>query len=105
MTDIRETPAEEQHSALAVLRRFARPRDLRERCELCAAVLREEHPHLLEPATRRLVCACDACSLLFSGNTEKFRRIPWQTSFLADFQLTDERWAEFGIPLQLAFFF
>ena len=46
-------------TALASLRRFVRPRAARERCELCGAALAAEHPHLVEPATRRLVCACD----------------------------------------------
>jgi hypothetical protein len=52
-------------SALASLRRFARPRPLRERCDLCDADLADEHAHLLELSNRRLVCACDACAILF----------------------------------------
>ena len=56
-------------SALASLRRYVRPRaaPVRERCELCDAELAPEHAHLLEPATRRLACACEACALLFDG--------------------------------------
>ena len=40
-------------SALASLRRFVRPRVARERCELCGAGLADDHPHLVEPSTRR----------------------------------------------------
>ena len=44
----------------ANVRRFASPRiiqERRERCELCCAALPSEHRHLLEVATRNIVCA------------------------------------------------
>ena len=27
------------------------------------------HEHLVEPANRRLICACDACAILFEGQS------------------------------------
>ena len=54
-------------TALASIRRFMRPRACREHCELCDAELADEHPHLVELATRRLVCAATACAILFDG--------------------------------------
>jgi Family of unknown function (DUF5947) len=95
-------------SALASLRRYVRPRaaPARERCELCDAVLAPEHSHLVEPATRRLACACEACALLFSGRVDgRYRRVPRHVRFLADFRLTDAAWDGLGIPIDLAFFF
>ena len=51
---------------LAPFRRGSvRKRRAAERCELCSAPLAHEHQHLIEPQTRRLVCACDPCALLF----------------------------------------
>jgi hypothetical protein len=92
-------------SALAALRRFTRPRAAAERCELCAADLAAEHAHLVEVAARRLVCACDACAILFSGRADtKYRRVPRGASFLADFRLPDEAWEGLGVPINLAFF-
>jgi hypothetical protein len=94
-------------TALASLRRYVRPRaaPARERCELCCAALAPEHSHLVEPATRRLVCACEACALLFDGRAEgRYRRVPRSARFLADFRLTDAAWDGLAIPIDLAFF-
>ncbi len=94
-------------TALASLRRYVRPRaaPARERCELCDAELAPEHSHLVEPATRRLACACEACAILFSGRVEgRYRRVPRRVRFLADFRLTDAVWDGLAIPIDLAFF-
>ena len=60
-----------------VLRQFAR-RERRplERCELCSLELGADHSHLIELAQRRLVCTCEACAILFSGQGVKFKRVP-----------------------------
>jgi hypothetical protein len=90
---------------LASLRRFVRPRDSRERCDLCGTGLAADHSHLVEPATRRLACACDACAVLFtSQGAGKYRRIPRRAQFLPDFRLTDVAWQALGLPINLAFF-
>jgi hypothetical protein len=92
--------------AFAALRQLVRPRSPSERCELCSAGLPPEHAHLIEPATRRLLCSCEACALLFSGQQNaKFRRVPRDVQFLADFRLTDAQWDELHLPINLAFFF
>jgi hypothetical protein len=92
-------------TALASLRRFVRPGPVRERCELCAAELAEEHAHLVEPSSRRLACACEACAILFGGQAEmKFRRVPRSVRFLADFRLSDMAWEGLQLPIDLAFF-
>ena len=46
-----------------------------------------QHQHLIDPASRQLVCACDACAILFyqSGET-KYKRVPRRVRFLADFR-------------------
>jgi hypothetical protein len=92
-------------TALASLRRFARPQVVRERCALCDAELAVEHAHLVEPSSRRLSCACDACALLFSGQGEtRYRRVPRRVRFLTDFHLTDEAWESLHLPINLVFF-
>ena len=41
----------------------------------CSVELSPTHPHLVEPETRKLLCACQACAILFSGQAEtKYRR-------------------------------
>jgi Family of unknown function (DUF5947) len=94
-------------TALASLRRYVRPRavTVRERCELCDAELAPEHSHLIELATRRLACACEACAILFSDRAAgRYRRVPRRVRYLADFRLTDAVWDGLGIPIDLAFF-
>jgi hypothetical protein len=88
------------------LRQFIRQRAPVERCELCSKQLAADHPHLIEPASRQLVCACDACAILFSGSAEtKYRRVPRRIRALPNFQLEDGQWESLMIPINLAFFF
>lgn len=92
--------------SFATLRRFARPRLPVERCELCSAALARQHPHLLELATRQIVCACDACSTLFDGMQRgKYRRVSRRTWVLPDFHIADGQWEDLLIPINMAFFF
>lgn len=94
-------------TALASLRRFARPRPTaaREHCALCGVALAADHPHLIEPAGRRLACACDPCALLFSGpGATRYRRVPRRVQLLADFRLSDAAWEGLNLPINLAFF-
>jgi hypothetical protein len=88
------------------LRRFIRPRTAVERCDLCALELIPGHPHLIEPADRKIVCACDACAFLFTSQEgRRFKRIPRDAKYLADFRLSDLQWEALMLPIQLAFFF
>ena len=92
--------------SFASLRRFIRERGPAETCELCSAGLAAEHGHLVEPRSRKLLCACDACSILFSGqNGSKYRRVPRRIVSLADFRMTDAQWEALMIPINMAFFF
>ena len=92
-------------TALASLRRLARAAAAQERCELCSAALPPAHAHLVEPATRRLACACDACAVLFSGQgAGKYRRVPRDVRLLDDFRLDDLAWEGLQLPIDLAFF-
>ena len=92
--------------AFAALRKFARKRAVVERCEMCSLELASEHEHLVEPANRRLICACAACAILFEGQSgTKYRRVPRQVFFLRDFQLTDAQWDGLMVPIEMAFFF
>jgi hypothetical protein len=90
---------------LASIRRFVRPKPVRERCALCSAELPADHSHLLEPATRRLACACEPCAILFSNQgAARYRRVPRRVEFLPDFRLSDVTWQGLSLPIDLAFF-
>jgi hypothetical protein len=91
---------------LTALRRFAREQPAVERCDLCAVGLGDEHAHLVEPAARRLLCACQACALLFSGpGNGRYRRVPRQIQRLPDFRLPEAQWDHLLVPIGLAFFY
>ena len=93
-------------SSLATLQRFVRkPRERAEACELCAKPLPPLHQHLLEVEKRRVTCACDACAILFPGNSlQRFKRIPRDTTRLHDFTMDEQEWESLLIPINLAYF-
>ena len=92
-------------SALGALRQFIRRKRDGERCELCSAEVATNHPHLIEPGTRKLLCACDACAILFSGMGTKYKRVPRRVLALADFCLSDGQWESLMVPINMAFFY
>ena len=93
-------------SPLATLQQFVRKtREPAQVCELCAKPLAPEHAHLLELEARRITCACEACSILFSGSTrQRYRRIPRDVYRLDNFSMDDHEWESLLIPINLAFF-
>ncbi len=92
--------------ALRSLRQQQSARRRVEVCELCAAVLGDHHAHLVEVAARRILCACDACSVLFEEQgAARYRRIPREAEGLPGFTLDDAEWESLSIPIGLAFFF
>jgi hypothetical protein len=92
--------------SFATLRQFARKRADVEKCDLCSIELASEHQHLIEPLHRILICACDACSILFSEqHGTKYKRVPRRVRFLPDFRLSDGQWDSLLIPIELAFFY
>ena len=102
---IRNSQSEIRNS-FSVLQQFVKRRKVIERCELCSAELPAEHEHLVEPAARQMVCACQACAILFSGKkSAKYRRVPRRIRYLSNFQLTDAQWENLTIPINMAFFF
>jgi hypothetical protein len=93
-------------SGFAALQRFVRRDATAERCELCGAAVAEEHEHLIEPSTRRLVCVCQACAILFSGQSgQRYKRVPSRIRFLPGFQMTDAQWESLLVPISMAFFY
>ncbi len=77
--------------------------DDRERCDLCQTTVPADHRHMLNLYERQIICVCEACWALRSGDTE-FRPVGHRTLWLEDFQLPEEIWAQFRIPIGLAFF-
>ncbi len=99
--------SEGQYSSagFSALRQFAKRDKSVEKCELCSLALRSDHPHLIELAQRRLICSCDACALLFSGPSKKYRRVPRRIEAYPNFQMSDAEWNGLMVPINMVFFF
>jgi hypothetical protein len=87
------------------LRGFARRERPLERCELCSQGLASTHSHLIEVARRKLLCTCEACAILFSGQGVKFKRVPRRVRSLPCFELSEADWNGLMVPINMAFFF
>jgi hypothetical protein len=77
--------------------------EIGERCDLCGRGVPDDHRHMLDLEERRIVCSCEACWGLRSGDA-RFAPVGRRTLWLEDFVLPDDVWASFGIPIGLAFF-
>src|SRR5277367_5178982 len=87
------------------VQQFARRQRPLERCELCSVGVHADHPHLIELAQRKILCTCEACAILFSGQGVKFKRVPRRVVSLPGFHLTDAGWNALMVPINMAFFF
>ena len=74
-----------------------------ERCDICNTSLPDDHRHLLHLEERRIVCSCEACWALHSGDAE-YRPAGLRTMWLDGFDCDEEMWGLFQIPIGLAFF-
>jgi len=73
---------------------------------MCSRELADNHQHLLDPLSRKLVCACDACAILFNAQGQtKYKRVPRRIRFLPGFRMTDSQWDGLMMPINMAFFF
>ncbi|MDN5748544.1 MAG: DUF5947 family protein [Pseudonocardia sp.] len=103
-------------TTLAGLRRFlVEPQGrepVQEVCEMCATPVPPQHPHLVQVAERRMVCACGPCAFLFNkilfdnpgAGGGGYRRVPDRYVTDPDFRLTDAQWDALQIPVGMAFF-
>lgn len=94
---------------LSPLRRFlldtSEREPAQELCELCATPIAGDHPHLVQVAERRMLCACGPCAFLFDNpGAGGYRRVP--DRYLTDpgSGLSDAQWEALQIPVGLAFF-
>ena len=108
------------YSAFSALRRFAQEESEKaakvaqeeqadqECCDLCSEPIPYQHRHLLNVSTREMMCACQACSILFdreAASEGKYRLVPDRRLFLEDFEMSDAQWESLRIPVDMAFFF
>jgi Family of unknown function (DUF5947) len=102
---MKSSPTAGAESVFAMLRRLAQPAPAVEQCEFCSQALTAEHRHLFEPATRKIICACDPCALRFENVVGRWKLIPRDAAALPEFKLSDADWDSLALPIQLAFCF
>ena len=90
-------------SALREIAGSRSPPPAAERCDLCAGAIPDNHRHLLNLHERQIVCVCESCWAIRAGDPE-MRPVGSRTLWLEEFVLPDEVWADFRIPIGLAFF-
>jgi hypothetical protein len=96
-------------SALAVLARIrSAPRpepSPYERCEMCGAPVADAHQHVVNIASRSLLCTCRPCYLLFAhdGAALTYRAVPQR--YLAFPDLALPAWDSLELPVGTAFLF
>lgn len=89
---------------LATLRQLLKPAEAArpgQRCELCDAPLSDEHGHVVDTRTRRLLCACRTCGTLGG----RYRAVPTRYVRLPRMALSLADWEALDIPVDLTFFF
>jgi Family of unknown function (DUF5947) len=97
---------------VGALRRFIKEREqaskVVEHCELCSELIPSNHHHLLNLSSLSVICACQACSVLFNGQGAgggKYKLVPKRYMALLDFRMSDEQWEEMMIPVNMVYIF
>jgi hypothetical protein len=79
-----------------------------EQCDMCAAPVAPGHRHVVDLTSRRIMCVCRACGLLFDSDAAgggHLRLLPTRRRRLDDFVLDAAQWDRLRIPVDMAFFF
>jgi hypothetical protein len=75
---------------------------------MCSTPIGEEHSHVVNVASRNILCVCRPCYLLFTreGAAQgKYRAVPDRYISDPSFLLTEDQWDRLQIPVRMAFFF
>jgi len=92
-------------TGIAGLRRFLRAKP-EEICEFCGVPIPIQHRHVVEPATRRILCACFVCGEAVAGRPDRrYVLAPDRAVALDGFMMTDAEWHSLGLPIEMAFLF
>src|SRR5204862_7297506 len=91
-------------SLVSTLRKIAQPAPQEtEHCDFCGTSLDPEHRHLVDSSTMQFVCVCEVCAVL-KAEDSMYKTLPNRYLRLDDFNLPDELWLDFMIPVNVAFF-
>jgi hypothetical protein len=92
-------------SLISKLRKIAAPvqEEGVEQCDFCGTVLPDDHRHLVDLSEMKFMCSCEMCVILMA-ESGKYKPIPQRTLELKEFEMSEELWSDFRIPVNMAFF-
>lgn len=102
LADGRETAPATSALGRVIRQAAARRSETGERCDLCGTAVTDRHRHLFDTERVEVMCACQACSLLFDKDAASdghYRLLPTRRVRLAAFSTKT-----LGVPVGLAFF-
>ncbi len=76
-----------------------------ERCEMCGHPVAEAHQHVVNLASRSLLCTCRPCYLLFDRPGADLAYLAVPDRYLAFADLPAPIWEELELPVGMAFLF
>lgn len=85
-----------------IARSTARPAAIEDHCDMCSVPVPDNHRHVLDEQRDELLCACQACTLLFQRDAAgrgHYRLVPDRRVRLPELSPS-----ELGVPVGLAFF-
>lgn len=95
----------ENSSIITKLRKIVKPLPEVEveKCSFCGRRLAEDHRHLVDLSVMKFMCTCEMCMITMPAKGN-YKPLPQRYLQLEDFNLPDELWAYFLIPVNMAFF-
>jgi hypothetical protein len=97
-------------SVTDVLRRISTNRPVPspyEHCDMCRALIADDHSHVVDIRNRSMMCTCRPCYLLFTRDSAElaYRSVPDRYLHFPDLEISAGQWDDLAIPVGVAFFF
>lgn len=90
---------------ISKLRKIATPppEEEIERCFFCGKVLSADHRHLVDLSAMKFMCTCEMCMIMMA-ESGTYKPLPQRSLRLEGFNMSDQLWSDFLIPVNMAFF-
>lgn len=92
-------------SLISKLRKIATPLPQQEveKCDFCGRILSPDHRHLVDLSAMKFMCTCEMC-MITMAESGTYKPLPQRSLELEGFNMSDALWADFLIPVNMAFF-
>ncbi len=90
---------------ISKLRKIATPATAEEieKCFFCGKVLPADHRHLVDLSAMKFMCTCQMC-MITMAESGTYKPLPQRSLRLQGFNMSDQLWSDFLIPVNMAFF-